>query len=283
MEKEFGAKVISFAYPFGDFGQNSINFPEAKFAILDTIKSIYPMSFYEVWGDNLKTNYPQPNAEHLFIKRINVESEWKAENLLSVLENGAENQDNHYDLLTILQNSREKILPYFDDFIKNKGWKKTWGNMNLEGGSLVIGAHSSTTGSMILLEGTYLWQDYVFNADVYLTKGQVFSLVARYKDEMNYAMCSFSDKSVKLEQVIDGERKILSEIKGDFVFAGKNRVVGVGVYGNTTNCYIDGKIAMKGYNLEQSLSQGGIGFKTWDMQTNNSELIIKEISVEEIK
>ena len=266
LENEFGIKVISFAYPFGDFGQNSVNFPEAKNVVLDTIKSVYPMSFYQVWGGNPKMNYPQSDSEHLFIKRIEVEPQWSAD-----------------DLLTVLENSREKDLPYLDDFKKDNGWQKDWGQMEFRDDAMIINAHASTTGSAVFLDGTYLWQNYVFKADVYPAKGQVFSLMARYKDGKNYAMCSLSDRSIKIEQVLNGERKIFSELKGDFVFIGRNREAGMGVYGNTVNCYLDGKIIIKGYNLNQSLNQGGIGFKTWDPQVNNSELIIKEISAEEIK
>ena len=107
--------------------------------------------------------------------------------------------------------------------------------------------------------------------------------MARYQDGKNYMMCSFSDKSISAEQVLNGERKVLSELKGDFILIGKDRKTGIGVYGNTVNCYLDDKIAMKGYNSSQSLDRGGIGFKTWDPQVNNSELIVRNISVEEIK
>ena len=264
LENAFEKKVISFAYPFGDFGQNSINFPEAENVILGTIKSVYPISFYQVWGGNPRMNYPQLNDEHLFIKRINVEPEWRAE-----------------DLLVAVETSREKDLPYLDEFKKNNGWIKTWGQVEFKGNSMAINAHASTTGSAVFLDGAYLWQNYVFKADVNLTKGQTFSLVVRYKDGKNYAMCSFSDKSIKIEQFLNGERKTLSELKGDFVFIGKNREAGIGVYGNTVDCYLDGSIAMKGYNLDQKLDHGGIGFKTWDSQADNSELAIKNVSVEE--
>ena len=266
IEKELKINPVAFAYPFGDFGQNSVNFPEAKSVVLDTIKSVYPISFYQVWGGNPKTNYPQPDSEHFLAKRINVEPQWSAT-----------------DLLAVLENSRGKEIPYYDDFKKDNGWQKDWGQMEFKDDSMIINAHASTTGSAVFLDGSYLWQDYVLKADVYLTKGQVFSLMARYKDGKNYVMCSFSDKSVRIEQFLNGERKILSEIKGDFVFIGRDRKAGIGVQNNTVNCYLDDKIAMKGYNLDQSLNHGGIGFKTWDPQMNNSELIVKEIFIEGIK
>lgn len=284
LEKEFGVKVISFAYPFGDYGHSSVNFPEAKFAILDVVKSVYPMSFYQVWGDYSKGNYPQPNAEHLFAKRINVEPEWNAENILSILEESIKDQDNHYDLLTILQNSREKILPYYDDFIKNRGWKKTWGNFDFRDEYMVIGSHASTTGSMIFLDGTDLWQNYIFKADVHFKKGQTYSIIAGYKDNSNYIFCSFTPTSIRLEQMIDGERKILNEFKGKFDLLDKEKNIGIGFSGRDASCYLDGKRVIDTSNalIDEKLDKGGVGFKTWDPEMNNSEMIIKNVSVEEI-
>ena len=266
LEKSLGRSVIAFAYPFGDFGQNSINFPEAKSVVSDMIKLIYPMSFYQVWGGNPKTNYSQPDSEHLFIKRTEVEPQWSAN-----------------DLLTVLEKSLDKKLSHRDTLMKDNGCQKDWGSIDFKDGSMVIGANASTTGSAVFLDGTYLWQNYVFKADIRLIKGQVFSLTARYKDGKNYVACLFSDKSIKIEQVLNGEKKVLSELAGDFVFLGKNREVGIGVYDDVINCYLDGEIAIKGYNLDQGLNHGGIGFKTWDPQVNNSELIVKSVSVEEIK
>ncbi len=265
IEQGLGTKVISFAYPFGDFGQNSANFPKAESIITDIAHSIYGLSFYQVWpGKGFSFNYP--NENNYLIKRIEIKPDWNFDNLLAVLNAAI-----------------EKNLPYIDNFASYNGWIKTWGKLILKNNSIVMGAHASTAGSAVFLDGTYLWQNYVFKADVRLMKGQSFSLTARYKDGKNYTACSFSDKLVRIEQVLNGEKKVLSELKGDFVFIGKNRDVGIGVYDNIVICYLDDKMAVISYNLDQGLDRGGIGFKTWDPQLNNSELIIKSVSVEEIK
>lgn len=265
IEQTLGTKVISFAFPFGDFGQNSINFPESENIIMRNISSIYDVSFYQVWaGKGHRFNYLDKKT--FLMKRIEVDSIWLGQDLLDNLEIG-----------------RDKLMPYKDNFSKDSGWQKDWGRMGVKDGSMIIGAHASTTGSAVFLDGAYLWRDYKFKANVNLTKGQTFSLIARYKDGKNYTTCSYSDKSIKIEQILNGERKILSELKGDFVFIGKNRKVGIEVYGDIVNCYLDDKIAIKGYDLDQELDYGGIGFKTWDPQINNSELIVKNVSVEEIK
>ncbi len=265
LENELEIKVISFAYPFGDFGQNSINFPEAESIVSDIVKSVYPLSFYQVWpGKSFYFNYP--NENQFLIKRIDVKSDWTADNLLQILDAG-----------------REKTLPFSDNFSDYNGWIKTWGELSFVDDSMIFSSHTSTTGSSAFLDGTYLWQNYVFKSKVDLMKGQIFSLLARYKDSQNYADCSFSGKSIKAEQIVNGERKILSELKGDFVFIGRTREVGIGVQNDVIDCYLDGKVTMKGYNLDEELNHGGIGFKTWDPQLNNSELVVKEVLVEKIK
>ncbi len=265
IEQGLGTEVISFAFPFGDFGQDSVNFPEAEAIISDLAKSVYSIAFYQVWsGKGYSFNYPAKDS--FLIKRIEVKLDWSTESLMTLLDVG-----------------KEKSFPYFDNFEEYRGWTKTWGRLTLGNNSIILDSNASTTGSSAFLDGTYLWQNYIFQADVNLMKGQVFSLTARYKDDKNYTACSFSDKVIKVEQVLNGEKTTLSELKGDFVFIGKNRKVGIGVYDNVINCYLDDKITMKGYNLDKGLDHGGIGFKTWDSQVNNSELIVKEVSVEEIK
>ena len=155
--------------------------------------------------------------------------------------------------------------------------------MDLGSDSMTIGASTSTTGSAVFLDGTYLWKDYSLKSSVDLTSGQSFSLTARYKDSENYVSCLFSNKSIRIDQVVNGEEKVLSELSGNFVFLGKNREVGIGIYGDTANCYLDDKIVIKGYNLDKALDHGGIEFKTWDPQVNNSELVVRSISVEGIE
>lgn len=269
LSNKLGINSIAFAFPFGDFGQRTINFSDAQKLeeiVLKENKSVYKLAFHQV-TPGLHSVYNYPTETPYLINRVNVRPEWTPENLLKILDA-----------------SKIKKLPYYDSFIDYNGWTKDWGRLSfLDNNSMIMSSYGSAKGSAVFLDGAYLWQDYKFKADVNLAKGQTFSLIARYKDGKNYTTCSFSDKSIKIEQILNGERKVLSELEDDFVFIGKNRSAGIGVYDNTVNCYLDDKIAMKGYDLDKGLDHGGIGFKTWDPQINNSELIIKNVSVEEIK
>ena len=266
LEREFGTKVISFAYPFGDFGQNSVNLPEAESIISDIVKSVYPLSFYQVWpSKGFYFNYPDKNQS--LIKRIDVRPDWTANNLLQILDTG-----------------REKTLPFTDDFNDYNGWIRTWGELSFAGNSLILSSRASTTGSSAFLGGTYLWRDYVFKSKIDLVKGQTFFLLARYTNDKNYVWCSFSPTHIKIGRMINGSSRVLVERKGNFESIGKDREFGIGVYDDAVNCYLDDKIAVKLYDgLHKNLRQGGIGFKTWDPQANNSELVVKNVSVEDAK
>ena len=266
VERGLGVKVTSFAFPFGDFGQDSVNFPEARPIILDSAKSIYSMAFYQVWpGKGLSFNYPSENQ--FLIKRIDVKPDWTADNLLKMLDAG-----------------REKDLPFADAFSDYGGWIKTWGELSFADDSMILSSRDSTTGGSAFLDGTHLWQNYVLRSKVDLVKGQTFSILARYADSKNYVSCSFSPTYIKIERTVDGLSRTLVKRKGNFEFIGKEREFGIAVYDDAVNCYVDDKIAVKLYGgLHENLGQGGIGFKTWDSEMNNSGIIVKEISVEEIK
>ena len=84
LENTFGIKVISFAFPFGDFGQNSINFGSGA-DYFEAAKAVYSMAFYQVWpGKGFSFNYPAKDS--FLIKRIDVKSNWSADNLLKILD-----------------------------------------------------------------------------------------------------------------------------------------------------------------------------------------------------
>lgn len=265
LEQKLGVKVIAFAYPFGDFGQNSVNFPATEAILPNIVQSIYPLSFYQVWpGRGFNFDYPGEDAS--LVKRINVNPDWGGGDLLGILENG-----------------REKNLPYEDNFDRDNGWTKSWGKMAFEDKAIKIGSHAGTTGSLVFLDGSNLWGNYVFKSRVDLIRGQVFSLLARYKNDNNYVACVFTTESIRIEQMANGERRVVRELKGNFESIGNNREVGIGAYDDKVNCYVDGKITLEEFNSSAMLEHGGIGFKTWDPTLGNSELILKSVSVEEIK
>jgi len=260
-----GLEVIAFAYPFGDYGQESLNFPKARDIVLEITKSVYPLSFYQAWGTERKRNYF--DMESYLIGRIEVSADWSDE-----------------DLLSILENSNDKPLPYKDHFDRNNGWLKNWGDLVLKDNLLIVRSSDSTTGGLALLDGTYLWDNYIFEGKVNLVKGSSFSLIGRYQDRNNYLSCNFSKNGIILKEKIDGGEKTLLAWRDKFEFLEEKDIeVGLYINGNRIRCMLNGNVVLTTDRLNSSLYRGGVGFKIWDPIVNNSELIIKEISVEEVK
>ncbi|MDO8572395.1 MAG: polysaccharide deacetylase family protein [bacterium] len=264
IHQAFGVDVNGFAYPFGDFGHISKNYPEAENVVLDTVKSVYPMSFYQVWPrKGFSFNYPE--GEQFLVKRIGVRPYWSSDNLLKVLDT-----------------AKEKNLPYIDNFSNYNGWLINDGKLSIENTSMILGSNSST-GSSVFLDGSYLWKNYIFKSNIRLLKGKSFSLLSRYKDSDNHVSCQFTPEYIRIEYAKEGNKTLVQEKKGKFVFIGRNREVGMGVNDNVVDCYIDGEVALKSDGVIKIPNHGGVGFETWDPEVNNSDIVIKEISVEEIK
>jgi len=84
LESYFDIEVISFAFPYGDFGQINTNYKESKGIIINLAQDIYQTVFYQYHGttDNI-LNLP---GESFMIKRIEVDPNWDANELLDILE-----------------------------------------------------------------------------------------------------------------------------------------------------------------------------------------------------
>lgn len=264
--------TISFAFPMGDYGLKSVNIPEAENIVLPIVKEIYPLSFFQTWyGNGFLGNYPdatQKNQQSLF-RRIEVESAWKADDLLFILEQGL-----------------DRTLPFSDNFQTKNSWSVTWGAMEQQNNALKISANASTSGSVAFLDGSYLWQDYDFTAKVNPEPESVFSLLARYQENETYLSCNFSENRVTLQERINSrERKVAQwNLKnGQFFEPSQDINVGMQVVGNRARCLMNGQVILTSPGISSELSHGGIGFRVWNEELGKAELLIKEVKVEEIK
>lgn len=84
LRDQFGINAYAFAFPFNDFAQDSLNYSEAENVFDNEVKQIYRLLFYQV--DTDKESPGNTYGSHAqFIKRINVETTWDADDLLSVI------------------------------------------------------------------------------------------------------------------------------------------------------------------------------------------------------
>ncbi|MCK6462246.1 MAG: polysaccharide deacetylase family protein [Candidatus Pacebacteria bacterium] len=270
LKKELDVNAIGFAFPFGDYGQETINFPNASNIVLKNIKEIYPMAFYQVRvGDGFTLNYPNDySSDNMFfmIKRISVRPDWSEKNLLE-----------------ILKTSSAKSLPYEDNFKYYNGWIKEYGNLEIGNGILKIGSSEMTTGASVFLDGTRSWDDYIFNTIVDWNSGVNITLFARFINDDNYTSCLFSDSNLKIEQRLKGNRRVLVNKKNIYSLPKENLRLGISVIGDTVRCFINGNQVAYAHYLSPVLENGGIGLKTWDRELGNSLISIKNIKAEEVK
>lgn len=260
LEKKLGVKVLGYAYPFGDFGQSSQNFPQSLDILSNIVPSIYSLSFYQAGNSDFPVNYP--NNSYL-TKRININSPMSAE-----------------ELMDFLNNNDDKSTPYEDNFSKDNGWLKGWGAFNISNNSMTIGTTEDEDSALTFLGGSYLWKNYSAQTEIKLLRGTAYSMTARFQNESNFLSCEFSDNYVALTQVVNKEEKPdIQALANSALSSGRNAKVGVSVNGNKASCMLDGQTVVSG-EIDSHLDHGGIGFKLWETGQKNATLEIRNLKVE---
>ena len=267
IQNKLGIKTLAFAYPFGDFGQESANYPGGQNVLLGILRKLFPLTFYQTRGSEFMNNYP---GDPFMTRRIDMKSETNI--------NPATSAEN---LLKLLVNNNEKDLNYTDNFTKNNGWLQGWGVLAFSKNKMSISDSPTDDSGMTFLAGSYLWKDYFFQVRTSIQNGGAFALVARYEDENNYVACDFTDIHVALAQHANGQDKPDTEVlQQTNLGSGRIANVGVAVFGNQVSCFLDGKAVISGI-ISDDLANGGIGFKLWDTnQKKGSILYISDLKVE---
>lgn len=263
-ESKLGIKVFYFAYPFGDYGHNSTNFSSSTDILKEEVPKVYKRAFYQAWeGGEFTQNYPERNS--FMLKRIGVSPQWTGKDLLSVLENGS-----------------AKSLPYSDNFADNKGWQVTWGGVEVRDSNLQLRASQDTSGGTTFLDGTASWSDYVFEASIDWRKGKTASLIARFGDWANYISCNFDGRNAIIEERVGNKGKTLAQGTEEKEAHKHPFLAAVRVRGNMMECLVEGRVVTKA-EIHSAFVRGGIGFKAWDPQDNNSEIVVRELKVTPIE
>jgi len=261
LENKLGVKVLGFAYPFGDFGQENSNYLQGKDILTKEVDSLFPLSFRQSENSEYPGDYPG-NGYHL-IKRLDIQSPTDINKFIS-----------------LVGSTREKSIPYSDNFLRDQGWLDAWGSSKLSQGLLLTGATQDEDSSLTFLNGTALWKDYKMNAILRLMKGSSFAIVVRYNNENNYASCDFSDSHISLTQRIAGQESVVSESDNNFpINSQEDMNVSIEVRGGSAACFLNGNEITSG-DISSNLNHGGIGFKTWNNKVFNSSLLVKKIDVE---
>jgi peptidoglycan/xylan/chitin deacetylase (PgdA/CDA1 family) len=262
LESSFGIPIRTFAYPFGDYGQQTSNNPGAQKIIEEVIRNTYALAFNQVWPTDTLFSSNFPGTDRIHLRRIESGTSWSGENLVAILET-----------------ARSKNMTFDDDFSKNLGWKHNWGKAGMEDGQLKVVAGEKTTGSLVFLDGTHEWDDYFFTVDAVQERGKYTSLVARFIGSEDYVSCWFSDSEAKIVEKVNGQTHTLIKVKHPLRMIGDTEQLGMSVEGTMVRCFDGEEAVVTTDELSPRLSKGGIGIGVWDAVENNAAVNINSLHV----
>lgn len=263
LENNFGKRPTAFAFPFGDYGQDSININllQSKEKILSIIRYTYPLSFYQVTPGNGYTQNYFGDDDYLF-KRINVRPEWTPDDLLAVI--GAGNA---------------KGLPFEDDFSQFNSWLTSDGNNEYKEGMFLLKAPLDSSSAISFLEGSKYWTDYTFSARVDWNKGNKIGIIARYTFDSNYLACEVSGNSAEIVSVYDGKEEVLNQGVIADNYPKKDLELKLKVEKNNVACLVNNQLAVASDKIRKEQLKGGAGFKIGDNNVGNAEMAVKNVSI----
>ncbi len=259
LESEFHVTVDAMSFPFGDYGQQTVNHPEARAAVAEITGQTYRIAFRQVWqhdGDFIMNHASDPR---LALKRVETPTSWSGERLVQYLEGGI-----------------EKPLTFTDDFTNDAGWRTTWGASDLNDARLTMAA-KETSGASVFLDGTRLWKDYTFRTTFDWSSGTNVSLMARYKNGKNYLSCTFGEGNVSISNTVNGETVRIQTVKNASpIAAGGETSLGMNVRGNTATCYSGATPVVMATVPD---TDGGIGIRIWDPNRDVAKAQFKSVEV----
>lgn len=250
LKEELGINVTSFAIPYSDFGQYDSNIAYADLINREIYPDFFNMVFYQykpIRDKDFRSNYNDEVGEDFhFVMRITVELKTSGEKLVE-----------------ILQATEEKDLPYTENFDNHNNWVRSWGNHVFLDNNLVMVNDEKSTSSLAYLDGSYLWEDYVFNVNVNKNTGDSVMLVSRFANVDNYVSCNFEDGYVQIDVVRDGFSIDSKKVKVNSLNIKRpGNELGILVEGDVAKCYI-GNNSVAAIDSNQIPNHGGIAFKTW--------------------
>jgi peptidoglycan/xylan/chitin deacetylase (PgdA/CDA1 family) len=260
LENKLKKDIYAFAYPYGDYGQESLNYQDAESTLLDVSSGIYSLGFRQI-NIAREFNNNTITQNRSLIKRISVGPNWSSEELLNILDSGT-----------------TKYLPFNDDFEKYLGWKKYYGSLSYSNGMVLESEEGGGNGAAVFLDGTQQWTDYFLEAQITWEKGSNVFIMARFIDDNNYLLCNYSDNNIKIEQKIAGKNVVIKNKQRVFELDKNDFKFGIKAKDDSIECMLDNKIILSTGGIDGN-QLGGVGFKIWDEKIGNSKVLIKQVNV----
>lgn len=261
LEIALDKEITAFAYPFSEFGDHSVNFPESKNILKKIIPNIYKMAFYQVnRGANESFNYKGSYAENngWMVKRIEPSNDWTSGRLLEELETG-----------------RAKELPYLSSSF-GREWHSSWGTM--QGTStLTLKSNETGSGASAYLNGTLYWKNYMYSANAKWRGDTHFMLTARHTSNDSYLICDFSKDRVSIRSKMNGVGQGIVSEKITPIDPSQGVNVRMKVQDNGVSCWVgDRRIVVA--QTPSSLLRGGVGLEVWNPTLGAAEAEVSTVT-----
>ena len=268
LENLLDTPITSFAFPFGDFGQNQKDAREKIDVIESLAKSHYKLLFYQYSpGEYFTQMLPaKDESDSLLIRRIDLGNSVTSDELLAYLAHG-----------------NQKSLPFSDTFSSDAGWIQVWGDHAIQDGVLSMSAEDHQSGAATILDGTESWVDYTATMEVTSPNQTGILVWARFQNDDNNAACNFGTDFVHIEETVDGEKNVLKGVRMQDPIPEGSFTLTTSVQGRVVTCSINGNEIVRTEFLDESLTRGGIGIKIWDETLGKSSIIVDSLEVAPVK
>jgi hypothetical protein len=139
---------------------------------------------------------------------------------------------------------------------------------------------------MLIFGGGKEWTDYAIETRVDWGLVSSFSIVARFKDDKNFATCAFSNYGamIQIYEVHNGQSTLFSQsplLPTKSFEWWKDIKAGTKVKGDRVTCTLAGESIISA-TIPTLPTSGTFGFETWDKYANPTPHTIRAVSVVEI-
>jgi hypothetical protein len=254
LDRDFAISADLYAFPFNDYGQDTVNFSGARSIVANAASQIYAYGFIQMDPDrNDFFNYPDPNT--FFIKRLEPPADWSGKTLLSVVESGS-----------------PRTLPYSASSFGPE-WQGNWGNVEPRGKTLFLSASPTETGAAATLAGTQWWSDYTITATATVSEGE-FSILGRSNGTEAIA-CTVTGKDLVLEEKKNGLISTLG--RADYSLPTSAIRITLALKGSAASCTVGG---VSVYGTTSIVRSGDAGFQVWNREKNVAHAEISNVHID---
>jgi len=258
LENRYGMPVQTFAFPFGDSGETSSNYPDAHAVVIDNAKRVYEFGMVQRTPSHFTFN--MPHSDSFLVYRISPSPDWSSQDVLNVLNEG--------DL---------KSVPYNSSIANSQGWLLSWGVRNVRNKVLTLQPYPERTSAETILDGSQGWRDYTATIETADFKGFV-SVLGSMEDAYNYRACVFGDGQVIFQSVVNGVKYEINRVQDTRVHDNSTpSFLGLRVDGTKYTCIWNGEPVLITSGLRRMT--GGFGLLVWDEIPGSALVHVTAITV----